>query len=92
MNAFIRLFDIIAEPLFFAVLGVSAVAGVIALVSPRLFQHTAALTSRTIDTKKILSVLDKRIDIDHYTINHSRLLGVLVIAAVATLVFFYRNY
>lgn len=92
MNSFVVLFDIIAKPLFFVVLGISAVAGVIALVSPRWFQRTVALTSRTIDTKKILDVLDKRIDIDDYTLSHSRLLGVVVIAAVATLIFLYQNH
>lgn len=92
MKSIVMLFDLIAEPLFFLILGIAAVAGVIAVVSPHWFQRTVAFSSRTIDTKKILSILDKRIDIDHYTLGHSRLLGVVVIAAVATLVFLYRNH
>lgn len=92
MNSFVVLFQMIAKPLFFLLLGISALAGVIAIVSPRLFERTVALTSRTIDTKKILAVLDKPVDIDRYTLAHSRLLGVVVIAAVATLIYVYRNH
>ena len=91
MDAFIELFRLVAKPLFFLILGISAIAGVIALISPRLFERTVALSSRTIDTKKILAVLDKPVDIDRYTLGHSRLLGVVVIAAVATLVYVYRT-
>ena len=92
MNSFVVLFQMIAKPLFFLLLGISALAGVIAIVSPRLFERTVALTSRTIDTKKILAVLDKPVDIDRYTLAHSRLLGVVVIAAVGTLIYVYRNH
>lgn len=92
MNSYLYLFDLIAKPLFFSLLGISALAGVIAVVSPSLFRRTVALTSRTIDTKKILSVLDKSVDIDRFTLAHSRLLGVVVIAAVATLVYLYRHH
>ncbi len=84
-----RLFESMAKPLFFVLLGISALAGVIAVISPRLFERTVALTSRTIDTKKILSVLDKSVDIDRFTLAHSRSLGVVVIAAVATLIYVY---
>ncbi|MCH8924191.1 MAG: hypothetical protein IIA67_13710 [Planctomycetes bacterium] len=92
MDPYIELFRIVAKPVFFLIMGISAVAGVIALISPSLFKRTAAVSGRIVDTKKILEVLDKRVDIDHFVFAHSRLLGAVVLAAVVTLVYMYCNH
>jgi hypothetical protein len=92
MDSFIQLFQMIAKPLFFLVLGISAVAGVIALISPALFRRTATMSGRIIDTKKILEVLDTPIDVDRFVYAHSRWLGAAVIVAVVTLVYMYCSH
>ena len=92
MDSYIELFRIIAKPLFFLIMGISAVAGVIALISPSLFKRTASVSGRIVDTKKILEVLDKRVEIDHFVFAHSQLLGTAVLVAVVTLIYLYCNH
>ncbi|MCH8851295.1 MAG: hypothetical protein IID41_01430 [Planctomycetes bacterium] len=92
MESFIVLFQMVAKPVFFLILGISAVAGAIALLSPALFRRTVAVSSRIVDTKKILEVLDKPFDIDRFVFAHSRWLGAAVLVAVVALVYMYCNH
>jgi hypothetical protein len=68
-------------------LGVLGVVGMIAVVSPPRFAKLAAWGGRWIDSNKILQVFDKRIDIDHYVMPFSRLLGLAVLLAVVVLAY-----
>jgi hypothetical protein len=66
--------------------------GLLALVSPSLFQRIATAGSRWFDTQKWIERLDRRYDIDRYVLPHSRVLGALVIASVVFLGgFLYRH-
>jgi hypothetical protein len=55
------------------------------LLSPRLFQRIAAKGSHWIDTQRLIERLDRRYDVDHYILPHSRILGALVVASVVVL-------
>jgi hypothetical protein len=59
--------------------------GLVALLSPRLFQRIATKGSHWIDTQKLIEQLDRRYDVDRYVLPHSRLLGALVVASVVLL-------
>jgi hypothetical protein len=72
-------------------LGLIGVTGLVALVSPRLFESLATSSSRWVDSQKLLSVLDKRIDIDHLVLPHCRILGALVVVSVAVLALLYAR-
>jgi len=62
--------------------GVFGGIGLLAILSPRLFALLAACGGKWVDTDKLLSILDQRVEIDHYVLRHSRLFGMLILAAV----------
>jgi hypothetical protein len=66
--------------------------GLIAIVSPRRFEKLATRSGKWVDTNKLAEVLDKRVDIDHYVLPFSRLLGVAVILSVAVLSYVVLRY
>ncbi len=70
----------------------SAVMGVIATCSPRLFGTFAGRSSRWVDSQKYLAVLDKPFNFDHRILPHSRVFGCLILASVSVLsyVFIHR--
>jgi len=76
---------IVWEPIALALLGFAGLLGLLAVVSPRLFQKLAGQTDRWVDSNRALECLDRRVDIDAYVLPRSRLLGFAVIASVAVL-------
>jgi hypothetical protein len=70
---------------FWLVIGMLACVGLLAIVSPKCFASLSTRGNRWIDTEKLLQPLDARIDVDRYVLPFSRLLGVAVLASVATL-------
>ena len=66
-------------------LALVGIVGMIAILSPQRFAKLATRSGRWVDTKKALEVFDTRVDIDHYVLPFSRLLGVAVVASVAIL-------
>jgi hypothetical protein len=80
------------QAILWGTLGLLGLIGAIAVVSPTVFAKLATRSGRWVDTNKIVQVLDKRVDIDHYVLPFSRLLGVAVIASVAVLVFVLLKY
>ena len=62
-------------------LGLLALVGTVALFSPQCFARLADRGSGWVDTGKLLSVLDKRVDIDQAVLPFSRVLGFAVIAS-----------
>jgi hypothetical protein len=72
-------------------LGMIGLIGLLALVSPRLFESIATNSSRWVDSQKLLAVLDKRIDIDHLILPYCRVLGALVVVSVAVLALMYSR-
>ena len=73
------------QAILFGSLLLVGLIGMIAILSPQWFATLATRSGRWVDTKKALEVLDKRVDIDHYVLPFSRLLGVAVVASVAVL-------
>jgi len=65
-------------------LAVTGALGLLAVVSPRWFKLIACQSSSWIDTSKVLAVFDKRVGVDRYVVQYSRLLGLAVTLSVAT--------
>jgi hypothetical protein len=70
---------------FWGILFVVGVLGLVALVSPQAFASLAVRGGRWVDTSKVIAKLDARIDLDERVLPYSRVLGVAVIASVAVL-------
>lgn len=79
-------------PLVWAVLGILAAIGLLAVVSPRRFQTVCRGSDRWVDTDALLEPLNRRIDLDQHVMPFSRLLGVSVLMAVGVLAYLYLSY
>lgn len=75
----------LSDKFFIVFMTLSAVLGLVALVSPKLFQKLATQSKQWIDTEKYLAVLDRRFDVDGYFLRHCRILGALVMVSVSVL-------
>ena len=73
------------EPFFLIILGMTGVAGVLAIVSPRAFAVVARLGGTLVSITPTQTPVDKWVDIDGYFLRHSRFFGILVTASVAYL-------
>ncbi|NIL97414.1 MAG: hypothetical protein GTO62_09850 [Planctomycetales bacterium] len=73
------------EPFIWAMLSLSGAAGLLAVVAPQRFAAVTQYSGQWVHTEKILSALDRRIDVDQYVLSHSRLFGVTVLAGVSAL-------
>jgi hypothetical protein len=73
------------EPCSWVLLATAGVVGLVALVSPKTFQHVAEIGFLWVDSSKVLARLDKPTHLDRLVLPHSRLLGASVLAAVAIL-------
>lgn len=69
------------------VLAVVLTLGLIAIVSPRRFASVSRGGGRWIDTSRLVEQMDRRIDLDHLAIRHSRLFGLAIVTAVAVLAY-----
>jgi|GEM_PF-4789450 len=78
-------------PVAWVGLGALSAVGLLALLSPRGFSALAARGSTWIDTNQLLSKLDTRVDVDHYVLPFSRLLGVAVLASVGALAYLFQQ-
>lgn len=72
-------------PWVWILLGVLASIGLLALISPRRFSSLAARGGDWVDTNRLLSVLDKRVDIDQHVLPFSRVLGFAVFSSAIIL-------
>lgn len=75
------------SPIIWALLGLAATIGFIALASPALFAKLSGVGNRWIDTSSVLAKLDRRIEVDSRIMPYSRLLGAAVLASVSLLAF-----
>ncbi|UUO08556.1 hypothetical protein M4951_09590 [Blastopirellula sp. J2-11] len=71
--------------LLVSLIGLSAVAGIVAVVCPTCFQRLAGIGGSWVDTDRWWAVLDQRVDIDRFVLQRPRLFGSIVIAASAYL-------
>jgi hypothetical protein len=72
-------------PAVWAFMGVAALLGLLATVSPKRFQSLAVRGGRWIDSSKVLSAFDKTWFVDDRVLPHARWLGVAVLAALGML-------
>jgi hypothetical protein len=68
-----------------SIVGTLAVIGTIAVICPKCFRSLAAWGNTWIDTSRMISVLDRRIDIDDFVLRHSRAFGIFVLASIAAM-------
>ncbi len=91
MEPLTNLLQVVSLPAFLALLGVSGIAGLVAVVSPQRFKVIVERSGRWIDTNKIVARLDKPVNVDQHVLRHTRVFGAVVLAAVAVLTFVYTN-
>ena len=80
------------KPVLLAVFVMCGIAGVVALVSPRRFSTLARGSNRWIDTKRVLESLDRRVDIDHFVLPYTRVLGAAVLVSIAVMAVVFRRF
>lgn len=85
MSGLLFAVQIVWEPIALALLACAGLLGLLAIVSPRLFQKLAGQTDRWVDSNRALECLDRKVDIDSYILPRSRILGVAVLVSVAVL-------
>ena len=85
MEPLIPLLAAAAKPLLMLFFSLTALVGLLALISPRSFALVVEKANCWIDTSKFFSFLEKRIDLDHYAVRHSRVTGILVLVGTAIL-------
>ncbi|MBI3836784.1 MAG: hypothetical protein HY288_02470 [Planctomycetia bacterium] len=73
-------------------LGIVGAVGLLALLSPRRFSSLATRGGQWVDSNKVLTQFDKRVDIDAYVMPFSRSLGVAVLAAVVLVGYMISRY
>ena len=90
------MFELIAsvrwEPFIWSLLGIFGAFGLLAVVAPQRFAALTQYSGQWVNTEKVLAVLDKRVDIDHYFLPHSRLFGAMVLTGVFALAVFTWRY
>ncbi len=89
MNSFLHLIQGQYGWMVWAGLAIVAGLGILAVVSPRYFAVLAQRGGTWVDTNRMLEKFERRIDIDHYAIRHSRVFGVVIIVAVLFVAYSY---
>jgi len=77
----------IVRPVGLTLLVLCAIAGLLAVLSPRHFRRAVDVANRRIDSNRLLALFDRQYDIDRFLLPHARLLGALVLLSAAFLVF-----
>jgi hypothetical protein len=95
MEPFFALLAAMAKPLFLCLLGLTAVVGLIAVVSPRALTLVATAGNHWFDTWRFLPVseksflrrLDRWIELDAFALRHCRALGCAVLVGATLLAY-----
>ena len=72
-------------PIVWGLAATLAVLGAIAAIWPKCFRRLAEWGNTWVDTSRVASALDRRIDIDDFVLRHSRAFGVFVLASIAAM-------
>ncbi len=75
------------QGLLWVALAVIGCVGLLAVMSPTRFNMLATRGALWVDTSKVTTALDRRIDVDRFILPFSRILGVAVLAAVGVLAY-----
>ena len=70
------------ENVLWPILGGVATIGALALISPETFSRVSVLGSFWVDTNYWLRKVERPINIDHFVLAHTRLVGVFLLASV----------
>ena len=81
-----------AEMILWITLAMIAVAGLLALVSPAKFRSLSSKSNTWVDSDKVLSGFDKRVDLDALVMPYARWLGAAVLAAVGVIAYMLARY
>lgn len=84
-----RYWEVIWVPLVWLLLLLGGTIGLLAVASPRVFEAVATRSKTWIDTNRFVALLEKSVDIDHYFIRHSRILGSALLTSTAVLAYVY---
>lgn len=84
--------SVVLQAAIFALLGVVALLGLLALFSPQRFAQLANRSSRWVDTSQYLRRLDEPVNVDKHVLRYSRLFGVAVIMSAALLTWVVLQY
>ncbi len=90
---FVCLFQAVAKPLLFVMLGLSTVVGITAVINPRAFDALVAVGNRWVDTWSFfhvsqnsrLRLMDKWVDVDHFALPRTRGIGIAIVVACLVL-------
>ena len=77
--------SLVLQVVICAALGVVALLGFLAVVSPMRFAALSDRSSRWVDTNKFLQKLEQPINVDKSVLRYSRVFGLTVIAAAGLL-------
>jgi hypothetical protein len=80
------------EPALWSLLALLGLVGAVAVLSPRHFSRLTKCSSQWVDTDRILSTLDRKVDIDKHVLPYSRALGMAVLCSVAIFAWLYVRY
>ena len=89
MESFFTLLELIAPLSFHVLLVFSGSLALVAVLSRGLFKRMAKTTEYFIDTNRVLNCVEKPIHVDQFFLRHSRVLGVVTLAAVGVLGYAY---
>jgi hypothetical protein len=76
----------------FGLLGVIAVLGLLALLSPKHFAQIANRSSQWVDTSNYFRRLDEPVNVDKHVLRYSRVFGAAVILSAALLCWVFFRY
>lgn len=77
----------LTQGLLWTSLTIIGLVGLMAVLSPTRFNILATRGATWVDTSKLTTALDRRIDVDRFVLPFSRILGVAVLAAVGVLAY-----
>lgn len=91
MDAFIALWSAAARPLLICLLSASALVGLLAVVSPRVFSRVLTAGNYSVDTHKLFRIpdwklfriSDKWVDTDRFAVRYVRVTGIVILLGAA---------
>ena len=93
MHTYLTLYSATARPLLICFVGIGALFGMLAVLSPRAASLLNAKGNHWVDTRRLLCIpenklfrtFDRWVDTDQFTLRYARLTGVLILVESAIL-------